>query len=876
MLERLTIAWVRRVRQAWMVVLVLAFAASVSAFDYVRGHLGIQINTADMVSASLDWRQRSIDFKREFPQFENSLVIVVDARSADHASQAAQLLRDALEKQSELFQSVNLPADSDFFRRNALLLLDVEARIALIDELIGAQPLIGRLNRDPSLKSVAQLFEDALRNPAQVEQVMLQRFASEFAQAIDGTLASVAKTGRQDYSISWRKLLGGGDTGGTQQIIRAAPHLDFNQLLPAAAALQAVRLTAQSLDLTPEHGVRVRVTGGLAMSDEELRTVSSGAGRAAVFAFIGVFAVLLLGLGSIRMVVITLVCLLTGLLWTAAFAALAVGHLNMISVAFAVLYIGLGVDYAVHFVLRYSELVGEGYEHGDALDRAAGDVGVSIALCALTTGAGFFAFLPTSFAGVAELGLIAGSGMFISLLVTLTLMPALMSAFVACTGTTGASGYRVDLKFCSTLDRIGFAQPRIVALTALALGAFAAHAAMGARFDENPLNLRDARGEAVSAYRELVANNNTWSLDVLVTGAGEARALARDLAALPLVADVMTARSFVPSGQAQALRQVEELALLLGPDLDGEVREPSPPTTALPALTRLHAALGESTSSAVEQQGLKHALGAALQRLAALNEQTRAELLARLQSAVTSTLSGELARMGDALDARAISVDALPSALLADWRAADGRWRLRVDAAQDLNDHDALIAFVEQVQSVAPNAVGSPIVHLESSSVVVLAFIQAFALALVCIGAILYLALRRFSDVLIVLSPLLLGTLFCAAVMVWLDAPFNFANVIALPLLLGVGVDSGIHMLARARLMGDGTTLASSSTARGVVTSALTTTVSFGNLAFSSHPGTASMGLLLSVGMIAILAATLLVLPAMVRLADALHPAESA
>ncbi|MFT5175276.1 MAG: hopanoid biosynthesis associated RND transporter like protein HpnN [Gammaproteobacteria bacterium] len=869
MLERLTIAWVRGVRQAWVVVLLLAFVASVAAFGYVHEHLGIQTNTADMISPSLQWRQRHIDFKRHFPQFEDTLTIVVDAQSADRASQAAVLLSAALAKQDNLFQSVDLPADNEFFRRSALLLIDTQARTALIDELVNAQPLIGRLNRDPSLKSVALLYEDALRNREQVDQATLQRFASELANSIDSTLA------RRSYSISWRRLLGGKAVGGTQQIIRAAPHLDFKQLFPAAVALHAVRSTAQALDLTPEHGIRVRVTGGLAMSDEELRTVSAGAQHAALFALLGVFIVLLLGLGNLRMVLISLVCLLVGLLWTAAFAAFSVGHLNMISVAFAVLYIGLGVDYAVHFALRYRELLGEDHDHAQALDRAAGDVGVSIALCALTTGAGFLAFLPTSFAGVSELGLIAGAGMFISLLATLTIMPALMSACVACTGTTGRSGLRVDLKYWPSLDRIGFAHPRIVALVAALLAVLAVYTSLDVRFDENPLNLRDPHGEAVSTYRELVAKDNNWSLDVLVEGAAAAGVVARDLAVLPVVSKVIWVESFVPADQKQALRQIDDLALLLGPDLDGEVREPSPPSAALAALARLHAVLIESNSLSVEHQYVKRTLGVLLRRLATLDEQASDELLGRLQNAATGTLSGEIARMGDLLDARSISVETLPAALLVDWRAADGRLRLRIDAAEDLNDHDALLAFVEQVQGVAPSAVGAPIVHLESSNAVVIAFMQAFALALLCISIILYFALRRLSDVLIVLLPLLLGTLCSVAIMVWLQTPFNFANVIALPLLLGVGVDSGIHMLARARLMGSSRALASSSTARGVLISALTTTVSFGNLAFSPHPGTATMGLLLAIGMIAILAATLLVLPAMVRLVGGLNMAES-
>lgn len=198
------------------------------------------------------------------------------------------MLSAALAARGELFEWVDLPADSPFFRRDALLFLEPGPRARLIGELSEAQPLIGRLNRDPGLKSVAELFDDALNNPAQVRPSVLQRFAIELADTIDGTLAG------QVRSMSWRGVLAGNGPGagasadpkddGRQLVIRVAPVLDFQQLLPAQSAMLAVRSTAQSLQLTPEHGIRVRITGGLAMRDEELRTVSEGGERAAVLA----------------------------------------------------------------------------------------------------------------------------------------------------------------------------------------------------------------------------------------------------------------------------------------------------------------------------------------------------------------------------------------------------------------------------------------------------------------------------------------------------------------------------------------------------------------------------------------------------------------
>ena len=869
MLETLTTAWVRSARRAWVAVLIAALAGSVAAFDYVRTHLGMNTDTADMIAPSLAWRQHAIDFDRQFPHFSDTLAVVVDARTPDMAAHASARLARALAARGELFERVQDLENLPFFRRNALLFLEAAERDRLASDLIVAQPLLARLHRDPGLAAMLDLFADAIEADVDVAPQVLASFSRRLAEAMDAALAG------QTHYLSWRAVLASGeaDADAARRVLVVSPVLDYSRLFAAQDAIEAVRATARELGLSAQHGVSVRITGGVAMSDEELRSVSSGAGRAALLALLGVALVLALGLGSVRLVCATLVTLLAGLLWTAAFAAAAVGHLNMISVAFAVLYIGLGVDYAVHFALRYRERLRDGLVHGEALDRAAGDVGVSIALCALTTGAGFFAFLPTRFAGVSELGLIAGTGMFVSLAATLTLMPALLTLLRARGGARAGPG--VQLPLAGALDRLGQRHPRRVAAAAALIGALCAVIAAGARFDDNPLNLRDPDGEAVSTYRELVADADNWSLDVLLPDLAALRASAARLEALPEVSAAVSVLSFVPADQDAALARVAELALLLGPDLDAPPGAPSPARAAQPALERLQRLL---TPRAVERFEL-HALARSLGRFeaaldGAATPAAREVLLARLQDSVSATLPGELARLGALLDAAPVTLAALPSELLRDWRAADGRYRLRVDAAGDLNERAVLERFVREVRRVAPGAVGTPVVHLESAAVVVGAFVQAFALALVCIAAILYLAFRRALEVAVVLIPLLLAVLASAAVMVLAQVPFNFANVIALPLLLGVGVDSGVHLLMRARAGDAG--LAASSTARGVVTSALTTMVSFGNLAFSPHPGTASMGLLLSVGLVAIVISTLLLLPALVQLVPGLHSAHRA
>jgi hypothetical protein len=240
------------------------------------------------------------------------------------------------------------------------------------------------------------------------------------------------------------------------------------------------------------------------------------------------------------------------------------------------------------------------------------------------------------------------------------------------------------------------------------------------------------------------------------------------------------------------------------------------------------------------------------------------ERLASLEQNLTHYLPAQLERLRVALSPQEFSLRSLPLEIQRDWKAPDGRWRLEVEPAGDMSDNHNLERFVAAVQSVAPNVTGAPVVHVGSGRAVVRAFEHALISALLLISLVLFLVLRRVLEVGLVLAPLLLAMLITLAVMVVLDLPFNFANVIALPLLLGLGANNGIQMVYRWRVAppasGD---LLRTSTARGVVFSVLTTMCSFGSLAFSAHKGTASMGLLLALGLTLMLVCTLILTPAL-------------
>ena len=841
MVARYARAWVAFAVRRALAVVIFAAAASAALAYYAATHLGIDTSTADMIAEDLEWRQAFIDYRDAFPQLEHNLIVVIDAGDADRADLARDRLAQELRRHDDLYAVVFAAGEDEFFRRHALLYLEPERLRALADELVRRQPFIGRLAADPTLAGLFATLGDALErgDAAQREELapLLARF-TEVAASVHGSSPD---------ALSWQSVMSGEPETPTRRFIVLKPRLDFSGIGSAQTAIETVRAAAKSTFADLHEPVTVRMTGPVALEYEELASVRQGTRRAGLLAAASVLVILAFALRSARLVAASLATLVAGLVATAAFAALAVGALNLISVAFAVLYIGLGIDFAIHYSLRAREALAHGAGIETALVDAAGDVGASLVLCAVTTSVGFFAFFPTTFRGVSELGLISGVGMYISLAVTLTLLPALLKLFPP----------RADKPL-----------PKLAALTPVArhravwpVTAIVVIASLGAlalvRFDSDPLNLRRADAESVQTFRDLLDDPQfaPRSLSVLAPDAAAAPALAERLSALEPARTARTIEQFVPAGQDDKLAVVDELGWMLGPGLGAA----SPAADRADNVARDRAAV-DSLASVLERRvndPVAVGLASALRKLRG-DEQTRQ--FARL---MMDTLSMRLDGLAASLEAGPVQLDDLPGHLRSRWIADDGRWRIEVLPAAGYGTDSGREQFVDAVRGVAPAATGLPVVQTEAGRAVVAAFRQAFLTALVLIAVILFALLRNARHVAIVLVPMVAAGLVTTAAMSAFGIAFNFANVIALPLLLGVGVDNGIHMVARAGHL-DGPLL-ESSTARAILFSAMTTIASFGNLAFSGHPGSASMGQVLTIGMVATTLATLVLIPALLE-----------
>jgi hopanoid biosynthesis associated RND transporter like protein HpnN len=574
---------------------------------------------------------------------------------------------------------------------------------------------------------------------------------------------------------------------------------------------------------------------------------------------------------SYRLVLTTVVTLLAGLVWTASAAGAMVGHLNVISTSFTVLFIGLSVDFGLHYFMRYQELCLAGASHDDALRESARGVGSSILLCGVTTAIGFYAFVPTDFSGVAELGLIAGTGIFIAQFLCFTMLPAMATWLVGSGHSMRSDARGIPLQ---ALPGLATSYPRTVSLGALLVGLAALSVIPRVHFDNNPVRVRDPSAESVQALEDLVSRGgqSPWDMSAVAPDLDSAERLAERLRALPEVERAVTVRDFVPRDQDEKLAILEDVAMFLAPPPGRAATAPSA-SEQMEALVRLEHELDKlaSDAPASELAGAAAALGRSLgslrTRLVGLDDGRRAAALESLQESLLGLLPDQLALLERAVAVEPVALEDLPPTLVERMLAPGGQARVRISPREDLTDNAALARFVAAVQSVEPTATGSAAGIYEFGRTAVRAFQQALGSAVLVIVVLVFLIWRTIGDTLLVMVPLLLAGLLTGAASVLLGIPFNLADVIVLPLLLGIGVDSGIHLVHRARHGGGGGAhLLETSTARAVLYSSLTTVASFGTLAFAGHRGIASIGALLSVGVALALVCNLFILPALIEL----------
>ncbi len=411
-------------RWPWTVVL-LTLCLTAGGVYVTAERFAIDTDTGNLFSPDIPWRKNEAALYKAFPDLLDVIVIVIDGKTSEEADDAAKRLNAALQDKP-LLSRVWRPDEHEYFRKNGLLFLPVPDIEKNVGVMIGQRDVLQPLAEDSSLRGLASVLVGNFKSASGSDRAMKMYISGveEFSAGIEQALAG------KPAEVDWGKLLASGGSAPAapemdkRRIVIAKPVVNYSDLEPGADAIRLVRKTAADLHLDEQHGVNLRLTGQVPLADDEFATISENMTLNTVGTLAVVTLILFAALRSPKLILAVLATLLAGLAMTSGLGILMIGRFNLISVAFAALFIGLGVDFGIQFATRYRE-----ERHSDdhlerSLLSATRGIGSSLTLAAVSLLAGFFCFLPTSFSGVSELELIAGVGMIVAYIATLTFLPA--------------------------------------------------------------------------------------------------------------------------------------------------------------------------------------------------------------------------------------------------------------------------------------------------------------------------------------------------------------------------------------------------------------------------------------------------------------------
>ncbi len=868
-------------------VLGLALLLSVASVIYTKQNMEFLTGRDDLMPRNAPFQVNYRAYTREFGDQEE-IVAVVESDDAEKSTRAADALYRRLQQEKGVFREVFYPGGLPFFRKNGLLFMPLDDLGRLRHTLTMAGPVLKDLAAAPSVQtlftSLTNQIDGYLKtgDPAALESLtfMLTTLDKGF-KAFDGKTSGLSMDSF---------LKGGGDgkpsileSAGKQQVITMLPIKEQESFMASERPIKAARGALNDILKKPEFkGITAGLTGVPVLEYEEMATSQRDMGIATVLSLSLTVILLLFAFRGVLNVIAAMVSLIVGICLSFGFATATVGHLNILSMVFAIMLIGLGIEYGIQVVLRYQEELRGGAGGMEAIETGLTANIRSIVMAAATVAMAFATFAFTDFKGIAELGIIAAGGVFICVGATFTVLPAMLVLLERFRkpgprySPVPDREQEVDLSG-RPVSRILFGSPRTVVAATACLSLICLYPTLTMRFDYNLLNLQAKGLQSVEyAYKLMRSKENSGYFAVVVArDTAEARRLTERLEKLPAVDHVVSTLSFVPDDQDAKLAELAALKQVM--DLVKPVPyEESLQPMALPSVFENFRDRVEKLKIALESRKAPEArpVGAFLTTLDGFFKTLEKEkdknalgMLREFQSGMFAELPLKLAMMKESLEASRITEADVPEQLRRRFVGKSGKLLLQVAPKKEVFEREPLQEFVSQVRSVVPNATGEPVMVYESLTVLRDAYLHAFVYAFIGISVILLINFKSIRFALLGALPLGAGLLLMVGGMRLFGVSFNSANIIVLPLILGVGIDSAIYIINRYRQGGETPAqVAFSSAGIGVFLNALTILFSFGALMVAHHRGVFSIGAVMSLGMVASVAVFLAFLPALLTL----------
>ncbi|MBA2116304.1 MMPL family transporter [Bremerella alba] len=868
------LAWgTRLVVRFPIVVLLIAFMVAGLSIIYATNHLGFKTSRLDLINQQSGFNQLWLEYLDQFGA-DDDVVVIIEGPGREEIVPALEDLYTQLTAQEHSFYAVLHERGLSKVREKGLHFLPESDLTQIDQQLQRLRPVMqGQWDSMGVGQLAYNLNQQLLFAQRQPDAPQAQMMAEQSRQQLDRLASNLLAA------------MGQGESQGSVLVppndsLNALSQIDSDYFLANEGQLGLILLRlvkdkselAQGKDAIAQlrsildrfQGKYPRLKFGLTglpvMENDEMERSQVDMTKASVISLIGVACLFMASFGGLRHPLLAVVALLVGIAMSVGFTTAFVGHLNILSVSFGVILIGLGIDFGVHYVARYLKEAEE-KRTDEALVQTSRDIGPGIVTGGLTTAVAFFTASLTDFTGVAELGIIAGGGLLVCLIASMTVLPASIHL---------ADRHRNRYQLPKPLHLDWWVlpllkTPKITLLVSLGIVGLLAIGLPKLHYDHNLLNLQPKGLESVQ-WEEKLLNDTDRSVWFALSIAENREALLErkeKFEALPTVNRVEEIASLMPDSSPEKLVMIEDLDRRLN-KLPENV-----PTISIPPAGHLGQVLADSQRIlSPEDPAAQHTY----RRLAQIRELLRGmpepkynAIISQFQQRNAGELLQWLHSLAVISNPEPPTISDLPEALVSRFVGKNNQLLLRIYPNASIWDMDALEGFVKQVTSVDSKVTGQPLQTFYASRQMQRSYIHAAVYSLIAVMIILLIDFRSMTNTLLALTPVGLGMLMLFGVQGFADIPLNPANMIVLPLILGIGIDDGVHVVHDFRRQSRGYSLGAS-TATGIIITSLTTMIGFGALMLADHRGLASLGRVLTIGVACCLFTSLVILPCLLTI----------
>jgi hopanoid biosynthesis associated RND transporter like protein HpnN len=849
--------------------------------------LTFKTGRGDLVAKGLPYVERHEAFRQEFDDFDG-MIVVVEGDDPNQKKNFAEALAEKFKSQSDVFSDVFYKIDTSYFKDKGLLFLDPEDLADLFQKIDDRQLFLEDINASPNLDQLLKSIN------AEISSGMVNTLMSDFLGSEDkvkkddtadlGLLISLLKQmtahleeGNAAYKSPWASFFTGNEETLKEQgyLISGKNNLMFILVTPNedetsfTGYKDSIAIARQLVDETLKQfpNVNVGITGEDVIASDEMTLTQVDVKKATLIALAGVSLLFILAFRGIAKPLMAVFCLIVALCWSMGFTTLTVGHLNILSVVFTTILIGLGIDFGIHILERYKEERLAGEDISTSLQKTVEGTGRGNFAGAITTALAFGAMTLTDFVGVAELGWIAAWGILFCMLAMLLLLPALL-AVEEKLRNTDYNGKARRLQNKNWIAGV-FRHYYVIIVICLLLVGLSALSLKNLAFDYNLLNLQAKNTEAVDYEIKIMqnANRSTWSAAMLADTLEEAQQKLKAVKELSTVGEVESILSLMPAQQGKNLQFLKENSAVLS---DLQVLEEDPPFS-IKSIARSLKKIRFKLRSKDDDTGPIQEAGKQLQHVTNALANTDPSVAGKRLSGFSKQLfidyRGKLADLRNNANPTPVEIDKLPSEMRKRFISNKGRFLISIFPSVDFWDIDEREKFLAQLREVDPDVVGNAVHMFESSRLMKEGYVNGGIYAMAAIVIFVFMTFKNFKTTLFIFLPVIVGSLWTIGIMDLIGVRFNLANLVILPLILGIGVVNGIHIIHRYREEPDKSVpVLAKSTGQAVILSSLTTMIGFGSMMVADHQGIFSLGLVLTIGVGSCLVASVTIVPAILKL----------